>query len=317
VGGNTGSVSNSYSTCNINHSSDENSKYLGGLVGHNTGPLSYCYATGDIIGGNGSTSLGGLVGHDNAGPINNCYATGNITCGNSSSGLGGLVGAMWESSISNCYSTGNVTGGSSSSRVGGLAGVNTGSISNCYSKGIVTGSSRLGGLIGVGSLGSTLNSYFLISSGPSNGYGTPLTDEEMKQQASFVSWDFNDVWSICETTNYPKLLWQILTSDIVCPDGVDIFDLAELCEQWLFEEIPADVAPVPSGDGIVDFADFSIFANQWGITNGIDNLLDFTGQWLKTGLPVCSADISPTPDGDGRVDAEDFAIMANDWLEEF
>jgi hypothetical protein len=46
-------------------------------------------------------------------------------------------------------------------------------------------------------------------------------------------------------------------------------------------------------------------------------LLDFTEQWLKIGLPVCSADISPLPDGDGRVNAADFAVMANDWLEGF
>jgi len=108
-----------------------------------------------------------------------------------------------------------------------------------------------------------------------------------------------------------------LSGDITCPDGVDNFDLAELCGQWLFYEIPADLAPPPAGDGIVDFADFDVFADQWGITNDIEELLDFTGQWLKIGLPICSADISPMPDGDGQVDVADFAVMANDWLEGF
>jgi hypothetical protein len=102
--------------------------------------------------------------------------------------------------------------------------------------------------------------------------------------------------------------------NILCPDGVDIEDLAELCEQWLFYEIPADLAP-PGGDGIVDFADFAVFANQWGITNDIVQLLDFTKQWLKIGLPVCSADISPLPDGDSRVNSADFALMASNWLQ--
>ncbi|MFH1370665.1 MAG: hypothetical protein ABII09_05195 [Planctomycetota bacterium] len=139
----------------------------------------------------------------------------------------------------------------------------------------------------------------------------------MKQAINFVGWDFIDIWSICETTNYPKLLWQILTGDIVCPDGVDTYDLAELCGQWLFDEIPADLAPPLSGDGIVDFADFSIFASQWGITNDIVQLLDFTEQWLKVGLSICSADISPLTDGDSRVNFDDFAVMANDWLEGF
>ena len=103
--------------------------------------------------------------------------------------------------------------------------------------------------------------------------------------------------------------------DIVCPDGVDIDDLAELCEQWLFEKIPADVVP-PGGDGIVNFADFAVFADQWGVTNDIDDLLDFTEQWLKVGPPHYSADISPAPDGDGIVNFADFAVLANYWLQD-
>jgi hypothetical protein len=80
--------------------------------------------------------------------------------------------------------------------------------------------------------------------------------------------------------------------------------------QWLFNEIPADLAPM-GGDGIVDFADFVIFADQWGITNGAEELYAFSEQWLKTGLPICSADIS----SDGHVDSVDFALLANDWLQ--
>jgi hypothetical protein len=97
---------------------------------------------------------------------------------------------------------------------------------------------------------------------------------------------------------------------------MDIEDLAELCEQWLFAKIPADVAP-PGGDGTVNFADFAIFANQWGITNDIDDLLNFTEQWLIVGPPHYSADISPLPDGDGIVNFADLAAMANDWLKGF
>ena len=113
-----------------------------------------------------------------------------------------------------------------------------------------------------------------------------------------------------------------MSGDITCPDGVELCDLAELSEQWLFEELTVDIAS-PGPDGIVDFADFSVFASQWGIANGIDELFEFTEQWLKIGLPVCYAaewwntDQEPSPDGDGRVDAADFAAMANDWLEGF
>jgi hypothetical protein len=85
-----------------------------------------------------------------------------------------------------------------------------------------------------------------------------------------------------------------------------------LCGQWLFERIPADLAP-PGGDGIVNFDDFSVFADKWNITVGIDDLFVFAEQWLKTGLPVCSADIS----SDGRVNELDLAIMGKNWFKDF
>ena len=145
----------------------------------------------------------------------------------------------------------------------------------------------------------------------------------MKQQGSFVGWDlvgetangYEDFWRLCnEGLEYPKLAWQYLPGDIVCPDGVEIYDLAALCDQWLVEEIPADLAP-PAGDGIVNFADFAVFAAQWGVSKDIYALKDFAEQWLKVGLRRCSADISPLPDGDGVVNMLDFAMLAENWME--
>ena len=46
-------------------------------------------------------------------------------------------------------------------------------------------------------------------------------------------------------------------------------ELAIFAEQWLqfgatsAEITPFDIAPVPDGDGIVNFVDFAIFANHW------------------------------------------------------
>jgi|GEM_PF-3211653 len=312
AGWNNGNISNSFSEIAV--TVGDKAGMLGGLVGVNKGPLANCFATGNVAGGNDSVSLGGLVA-DYFADINNCYSTGNVSGGNNSRYLGGLAAYCYFGNISNCYSTGNVTGGNNSNTIGGLIAAGQG-ISNCYSTGTVSGGSGsnfLGGLAATGNPFSITSCYFLTGSGPNNHLGTPLTDTQMKQQASFVGWDFNNVWHICETTNYPKLTWQILPGDIACPDGVDFEDIAELCDQWLVEEIPADLSPPPSGNGIVDFADFAVFAGQWGITNGVDELLDFTGQWLKTGLPACSADIS----SDGRVNFADFALMANNWLKGF
>jgi hypothetical protein len=298
-----GSISNCYSTGAVSGGSSGHE--VGGLVGCNFyGSISNCYSTGAV---NGSSMVGGLVGF-NGGSISNCYSTGSVS---GTRDVGGIAGGN-NGSISDCCSTGDITGSSVSISIGGLVGFNGGSISNCYSMGSVNGSSYVGGLVG-GNDGSISGSYFLDIAGPNNGFGTPLTDGQMKQQSSFVGWDFNDVWHICEVINYPKLKWQILPGDIVCSDGVDFLDLAELCEQWLVEEIPADLAP-PAGDGIVNFADFAVFAGQWGVSKDIYALNDFAKQWLKVGLRRCSADISPLPDGDGVVNMLDFAIFADNWL---
>jgi hypothetical protein len=314
-----GAINNCHYTGTV--AAGNNSYELGGLAGHNSilpgyndGTISNCYSTGTVTGGNNSERLGGLVGL-NKGKISNCFSTDDVAGGNGSNCLGGLAGITDWNSISNSYSTGHVTG---SNYIGGLVGYKYGgSINNSYSTGSVSGINYLGGFVGYEYYGSSISScYFLDVAGPNNGYGTPLMDEQMKQQASFVGWDFNDVWHICETFNYPKLLWQIPPGDIVCPDGVGIEDLAELCEQWLFVKISADVAP-PGGDGIVNFADFAVFADQWGVTNDIYTLLDFTEQWLKVGLSNHSADISPSPNGDGIVNFADLAVMANHWLEGF
>jgi len=85
-------------------------------------------------------------------------------------------------------------------------------------------------------------------------------------------------------------------------------------------------------DGVVDFLDWSAFANAWQSTplspnwnskcdispdggNDIVNLnylAVFFDQWLRPG-EYC-ADIAPAPDGDGIVNMLDFAAFAENWL---
>jgi len=117
--------------------------------------------------------------------------------------------------------------------------------------------------------------YFLITSGPDNGYGTPLPDEEMKQQSSFVGWDFtnetangtNDYWRMCvDGVDYPRLNWESIAGDFMCPDGVNVEDLDYFIQRWLLGDCAssnncggADI----DGSGVVDSADFAIFAQHW------------------------------------------------------
>jgi hypothetical protein len=202
-----GPVSNCRSTARV-----VGGAYIGGLVGYfNDGYMSFCYFAGSVA---GTSDIGGLAGYDYYGTISRCYSTADVSGGDN---LGGLVGLNLSARISNCYSTGAVSGNDA---LGGLVGWNWhGSTYNSYSTGIVTGDSKatnLGGLVGGGSDVYVINNYFLLTSGPNNGYGTPLTDSQMKQKSSFVGWDFvgekangiEDIWWINEGNGYPALVWQ-------------------------------------------------------------------------------------------------------------
>ncbi|MGA2171383.1 MAG: GLUG motif-containing protein, partial [Sedimentisphaerales bacterium] len=264
VGYNGGTISNCSSTGSVSGSSG--SVYIGGLVGYNDGTISNCNSTGAVSGS--WEKLGGLVGY-NVGIISSCYSTGAVS--GSSYYVGGLVG--WNVGIiSNCYATGTVSGYNA---LGGLVGENyngnkndNGSISNCYSTGTVSGffdSAIVGGLVGNNS-GSISHSYFLVTSGPDNGFGTPLTNAQMKQRVSLVGWDFNALWHICETTNYPKLIWQMLPADFVCPDGVNFADFGFFANWWGAENC-AGANNCDGADfdfsGKVDEADLAIMCDYW------------------------------------------------------
>jgi hypothetical protein len=200
VGENIGSIGNSYSAGAVTDLNE--SYYLGGLVGRNIGSISSCSSSGAVA---GAYRTGGLVGYNiSNNSINACFSTGNITGRNE---LGGLVGYNHSGLISNCYSTGDVNG---IDILGGLVGNNEDDINNCYSTGIVAGSSdNLGGLIGFGVGGVISSSYFLNTSGPDNGIGEPLTEEQMKRQNSFFDWDFNTpVWKIYENRCNPYLAYE-------------------------------------------------------------------------------------------------------------
>jgi hypothetical protein len=138
-------------------------------------------------------------------------------------------------------------------------------------------SDYLGGLVGYKDGGSIGSSYFLITSGPDNGYGVPLTDEQMKQQESFVGWDFSDeiingsngYWRMCEDgVSYPRLSWEYSSyGDLVCPDGVNLADYAVLAGHWLETDCGESNNWCEGSDfdrsGDVGTADLATLAGYW------------------------------------------------------
>jgi len=230
--------------------SGNNSQYLGGLVGGISstsggdeywceGDISYCYSTCAVTGGDESENLGGLVGGNSYsyGSISDCYSTGTVTGGYDSDSLGGLMGYEENCDIADCYANGEVVGDYDA---GGLVGLieSYDSITTCYSSGRVSGYMFVGGLVGwINGEQDTMDSFWdTDTSGQSwSACGTGKTTVEMKTKSTFTDagWNFDDVWHICETTNYPKLLWQILPADLVCPDGVDFADFSFFADRWL------------------------------------------------------------------------------------
>jgi hypothetical protein len=311
VGLGPGSVSDSHSTGSVS-----GDWYVGGLAGYNYGQISRCYSSSDVI---GNTFTGGLVGNS-SGSIAGSYSTGSVQGWGST---GGLTGFKDKGHIVNCYSMASVTGGSN---VGGLVGYNhMGSVSNSYSASSLDGDNYLGGLAGYNSGGNYTKCFWDVNVNPDvNGIGNAddpdvigKTTVQMHTQSTYTDsgWDFTTpIWKMnCEAMSYPKLSWwQPVLWDFGCPDGVDGIDLAVLCEQWLFKELSADVAP-DGGDGFVNFLDWGVFAEEWQITVGFDDLADFAEQWLKTGANHYIADVAPDV-GDGIVNMADFAVLAEGWL---
>lgn len=175
----------------------------GSSVGGICGSLSYgnienCMVTGDI---SGYQYVGGIVGRNNdnyysSSIISQCASSGNIIATDDE--VGGILGLKYGScSIENCYSIANVKAeGSYSSSVYGIGY----SAENCYFAGTI---SDTGDVYPIGVYNT--NSYYDSEKTKISGKQGALTTKQMKQQASFQGWDFDNIWTIQEGVDYPKL----------------------------------------------------------------------------------------------------------------
>lgn len=170
---------------------------VGGICGSlSYGNIENCMVTGDII---GDEYVGGIVGgyNSNYSSISQCASSGNIIANSGS--VGGILGSSssYYCIVENCYSIANVKGeGSYSSRVCGIGG----SDANCYFAGTI---SDTGNVYPIGVYNT--NSYYDSEKTKISGKTGALTTKQMKQQASFQGWDFDNIWTIQEGVDYPKL----------------------------------------------------------------------------------------------------------------
>jgi len=199
--------------------------FAGGLVGvveNASLTIIDCYVKGNVSatrgwgGGFVGQTAGGLIGRatNSTTTISTSFSNSTVSAvpGVFETWAGGLIGlSNGPLTISNSYATGDVsaTGGAGFVNSGGLVGAGYGStiIENSYAIGDVSASAvgLAGGIVGTSPRGSSRNSYRLstqdITGSVINNLGTPLTEAQMRQQASFTGWDFNNVWSIDEFYN--------------------------------------------------------------------------------------------------------------------
>lgn len=175
----------------------------GSSVGGICGKLSYgnienCMVTGDIIGGD---YVGGIVGYNsNYSSISQCASSGNIIANYGS--VGGILGYRYGScSIENCYSIANVKAEGEGSYNYTAYGIGY-SAEKCYFAGTISGT-KMNRVYPIGDYNT--NSYYDSEKTKISGKTGALTTKQMKQQASFQGWDFDNIWTIQEGVDYPKL----------------------------------------------------------------------------------------------------------------
>jgi hypothetical protein len=180
---------------------------VGGLVGLSiSGDVTDSHATGNVR--SHASHAGGLIGNmrTNYQWINRCYATGNVSADHHA---GGFIGYCWEEEyvfVDNCFATGAVQ---ASRYAGGFIGTSYNTrITKSYSVGVVTASQNIGGFVSVCGLATIADCYWDVEASrlSESDCGSGKTTAQVKQQATFVNWDFANIWTITEGESYPELL---------------------------------------------------------------------------------------------------------------
>jgi len=197
-------------------------RVVGGLIGFfYEGDVSFSFSSSDVFAT--GDSVGGLIGlvgetHTNRVLVDNSFSNGEFV--NGSSKVGGLIGHLYiRGHVNNSFSSVDVSG---SSKVGGLAGEISNHrdhgtfrapwISNSFSYGSVSGSSDVGGLVGFRDLTGPLctgNYWDTVTSGrSSDDCGVGKSTSELQTPTSstgiYVTWD-SGVWDFGTSSEYPSL----------------------------------------------------------------------------------------------------------------
>ncbi len=213
---------------------------VGGLVGVATGKIGSSYNEGDVtvttnIPTNESRTirLGGIAGRTFSvgNEVANCYNSGDLVvtelanADNSEVYVGGLVGFIETSSITNGYNVGTIS--SAGTIAGGVGYMATSSVfENIYS---------------IGNFSRILSVKYGLPLNELTNYNWGLTAEEAVSEASYIGFDFENVWTMEGETgyNYPELkIFAIDPSATV--KSIEILTLPEKLDYILEDDFTVD-----------------------------------------------------------------------------
>lgn len=214
--------------------------YAAGIIAQNQiAPISHCSNQGDISAsvtnsghnGSGNAEAGGITQQGST-TIRQSFNTGtissevNVTLTGTSYGVSAAVGgiAVETTEVIDCFNVGDLNTVSTSNKkifhsISGIA--NSANISRCYSAGtqnVVSANSsdenNHGGISSTANSSRTIRDCYYLDSTAENavGSGAPslinvkaLADTQMRQQSSFVGFDFANVWEMPAGGGYPVL----------------------------------------------------------------------------------------------------------------
>ncbi|MER2111158.1 MAG: GLUG motif-containing protein [Solibacillus isronensis] len=189
---------------------------FGGLIGYieSGAQLIRCAAYSEVIcesgyGGNTGILVGGVYSEESV--VDSCYAEGTVQSQSSTGGLAGYNGGTIRNSmVKGVVDINNWNGSDYADDFGGIAGYNSGTVENCLSLCSFKRegkSSTIGALVGDNNVGKDYEGTIISSyygnyldgvADIENGIGTPLTEAQVKDVASYEGWDFELLWSFGE-----------------------------------------------------------------------------------------------------------------------
>lgn len=215
VGGLVGYNKKDILSCVNNMTINVTSKSIGGVCGLSEGgTIKQCGNNGNIT--SNKANVGGIVGElKKAIIVEECYNKGNIK---SLQSVGGIVGGGNNTTkINNCYNTGNIesTAGDDKSKACGIYSWSNAvhpTIVNCYNVGnvVVPAGKTANAITNQAPAENITNCFFLVGTASNMAQkveGSGTAEADMKNQGTYVNWDFSNVWTM-SVDGYPKLKWE-------------------------------------------------------------------------------------------------------------